>query len=461
MDSDDNMLVHIFQSFTLHMTDDLRKRYLRLLWKAVHRETEASVRLNIEDMHKRLPFQDHTNAFKPTLHLGQRKLFLCELRLLTKLYPWTSDTMFVYAGAAPCIHLPYLYRLFPGLRTILIDPHKFIIKRLADTHINIKYIRHLSELGYYARDKSVNCMIYNSLFTDETAHAIKELSVPIVFISDIRTKTSDDSAFPSDMDLLWNNCQQYLWIQIIKPTWCMLKFRYIYFTGLDAGKPEVPNEAQAFDFNRARKSYGIDFVGEYLKRRMYYFDGEVWVQPFAGVSSSECRLVFSNMSEGKMKEYNTQKEFESLFFYYNLIDRPLTIHENDNATEALGFDKCGDCAAENAIWKMYKKLAIRKITVQDEVRNLGIFLGQPLMQGPHGHLMNNVTQSNIWYFLSQETKESRIQRTTPATPEERQKQYDEQAKVNKPPVKWNRPTGEYPVTSIKIHELKKLYCFDD
>ena len=79
-------------------------------------------------------------------HLGQRKLFMAELQVLTRYLKSATDSAIVlYAGAAPSIHLPLLYQLFPNVIWHLYDPAKFAIK------------------------ESHNAKIYNEFFTHETA----------------------------------------------------------------------------------------------------------------------------------------------------------------------------------------------------------------------------------------------------------------------------------------------------
>src|SRR3989338_871731 len=59
-------------------------------------------------------------------HLGQRKLLLSEIQLLTKYYTeQDTDPVVIYIGAAPGIHLPFLSKLFPNVKFILYDGAKF------------------------------------------------------------------------------------------------------------------------------------------------------------------------------------------------------------------------------------------------------------------------------------------------------------------------------------------------
>jgi hypothetical protein len=423
------------------MSAKLRGKYEKLLVESITRKEEAAPRMNFSDIHKSLPYEESTKSMRPILHLGQRKLFLCELRLMSTLHPWDDNTWFVYAGSAPGVHIPYLYKLFPSLRMFLIDPNKFILRSLPDKKIRLRFINDHKEFINLSTKGGPNCIVYNDIFTDEVANTVKESGKRIIFISDIRTKT-ENLQFPSDQDILWNNSLQYNWIQIMKPNTCMLKFRYVYFTDID--KP---------------LNTEIEFMKYYKERKMYYFDGEIWTQAFAGFSSSECRLVFSKTDDDKepykMKVYDEPDKFSARYFYYNLIDRPYVCHINDNASAVIGFDNCGDCAIENATWELYQSRVKRNTNITDEVRNLGIFLHQPLLQGPHGYLTSNLNEDNVLYFLQQEYPEYRkIRHSTIARVQDA---YND-AQILK---RWKKEPGPFPVPPAFITEYNEKEVTDN
>lgn len=67
-------------------------------------------------------------AYRGSIHIGQRKLFMSELWALTQML--TSHTevgLVIYAGSAPSMKLWYLMQLFPNVKFLLVDPNEFAI----------------------------------------------------------------------------------------------------------------------------------------------------------------------------------------------------------------------------------------------------------------------------------------------------------------------------------------------
>lgn len=61
-------------------------------------------------------------------HHGQRKLFYAELRFINMIPKVEGvNPLFVYAGAAPCMHLWKLAQLRPDIKFLLVDPNEFFI----------------------------------------------------------------------------------------------------------------------------------------------------------------------------------------------------------------------------------------------------------------------------------------------------------------------------------------------
>src|SRR5690349_13399064 len=69
---------------------------------------------------------DPKTKHRDICHLGQRKLYLSELQLLTLVVPTlASSLVVVYAGAAPGTHIPLLAEKLPTIQWHLYDPAPF------------------------------------------------------------------------------------------------------------------------------------------------------------------------------------------------------------------------------------------------------------------------------------------------------------------------------------------------
>lgn len=69
-----------------------------------------------------------TRHMRATVHVGQFKLFLSELRFLTAEGALESDAIVIYAGSAPGHHDAFLASLFPRATFVLIDPSPHSIR---------------------------------------------------------------------------------------------------------------------------------------------------------------------------------------------------------------------------------------------------------------------------------------------------------------------------------------------
>lgn len=63
-----------------------------------------------------------------SIHIGQRKLLICEIQHLTaKLDSHEEEAVVIYAGSAPGNHAWYLHLLFPNLKFVYVDPNEFFL----------------------------------------------------------------------------------------------------------------------------------------------------------------------------------------------------------------------------------------------------------------------------------------------------------------------------------------------
>jgi hypothetical protein len=171
------------------------------------------------------------------------------------------------------------------------------------------------------------------------------------------------------LDIYWNSAQQMAWVDILKPNMFMLKFRCPYSNKFEDNIP-VLSDSQNQYFDYCKKQYKMDFIKDYNDKKFNYINGDLFIQPWAGQTSSETRLV--SKYPFKIKEYNIF-DYEDRFRYYNFVDR-VSKHTGYKTCKIHCIDKCGDCALEAHIWKDYgrycKRLKMKDVNVLYEMIEL-------------------------------------------------------------------------------------------
>lgn len=389
----------LLKELTAQMSDGLRAEYVQKFKRIYSAENLPPV-VTLDDIGDSIPYEEGTRAYKTSLHIGQRKLFLSELQFLTKHALGSSPRTqtVVYAGAAPSIHTGLLSSLFPGVKFILVDPAKFAIRGAAPT-----FLSHGTddEIIYKSAHNHNKIICIGRLFTHEMARAVAKYIPDCLFISDIRTNITEGQAPPDSVDILWNMAQQFNWVVAMSPRKAMLKFRHPFYTEAEelflAKSRESP---YAEEFALAKRN-GIDFISNYAGKVLEYFDGTVYIQAWAGQSSTESRLVTSGMnSPARIRNWGSPDEYEGKFFYYNAIERCYGLHMNENADVSLGFDYCGDCALENVIWKEYLEAGLRTnkyagSSVKDMVRELSRAIRRGPRFPPHGEFFSQYSARTL------------------------------------------------------------------
>lgn len=185
----------------------------------------------------------------------------------------------------------------------------------------------------------------------------------IYFLSDIRTVLIDDA--PSDLDILLNNILQVDFLKILKPESSMLKFRPYYLTSINKeymknlkeGKNLTPIlESMKNNLDNAKKNYNIDFLKEYFNKKCYYFQGDIYLQPWGPKGSTETRLiVLKNDIDKKFINYDI-KEWEDKHYTFNRWKQFKWInpfYEKIKDYKKIKYDYCIDCGIEIAILMSY------------------------------------------------------------------------------------------------------------
>jgi hypothetical protein len=360
-----------------------------------------------------LPYEVLNDSATFSIHIGQLKLFLTEVEFLTeKLSKHDEEVIMVYAGSAPCMHASFLSNMFPKLKIVCVDPNEHIIYypnhkssydfpllkstvyfkatlknmykskyrniQMYDSHS--KSIRQL-EKGRHGRDierigksfdaqierkdykpivnyiKNTNYKYYiiEDYFTDNIAELCAAFGAGnFLFCSDIRSRESS-RMMPGDMDLLWNLAMQYNWLNIMQPAHCMLKFRCPFFEQEDREQfaQLLKDDSSYGEIFEESKKLGLDFIADYTSKKFRYIKPDkIYIQAFAGPSSSEARLIASKYAD--VTEFDW-KDYQDKFFYYNQAIRQYGYHNDYESVydKDLCFDACGDCGLTYQIMLEY------------------------------------------------------------------------------------------------------------
>jgi hypothetical protein len=376
------------------MTAELKNYYL----SGINTNMLHKPIIKYDDIPNAIPYQEFTAYLKTCVHVGRRKMFLNEVQFLSKI---KGSATVIYAGAAPANRCALLAYLFSNIKFILVDPNPFNVIPLklaigcndstSEPYLPYRWSNYRQRLDEDTADKICqdistsphNINIINDYMTVSLAQSLhKYINTFVYFISDIRTKVEE---IPDTNDILWNNAQQLNWIRVLKPIKSMLKFRHPHYGGTalnESWNEFIKHEPQRTDFELA-KTHGIDFDKNFKERVMTYFDGDIYIQPWPGSSSTESRLVTDGL---KFRNYGTNDEYNNKYFWYNLIARNYILFENDNACKKIGFDHCADCAIENHVWKQYIKTQHAPLKVLDLVRLLNHATHRGLIRDYHDKL---------------------------------------------------------------------------
>ena len=262
-------------------------------------------------------------------HIGQRKLLMTEVWFLSKynlqnIKKRKNPPVMVYPGAAQGLHIMYLAKLFPNVEFHLYD---------------------MTRYDYNLRDNNIrpkNVTLHQQLFLDEesTFWAEKRKNGrEIYLVSDIRALSKSDNTIEKKENVVnVDNLLQYKWIEEIRPVSAMIKWRIPFTNG------------ESF--------------------RYKYLDGEILLQPWGGVSTTETRLIVECPPKNKPYKYRTIKNTiyeeklaafnnsQKLVGYFNHPIKcsgysPYDKHEKSIDNSGLGMDHCWNCSSELLIWCLY------------------------------------------------------------------------------------------------------------
>ena len=274
---------------------------------------QNSIRYKLDDKFPSLPYQDRRHRPTSTLHIGQTKLFLTTLQFLTKYIPKNKETHILYPGSAYGQNIHILSKLFPNCYWYLIDPSPFY----KELHLNNDNILHMS----------------HELFTNKDAHYFREKLKGkfTVFISDIRNLTIENDWSLHEIYIDKDMYYQYNWCKIFNADISFLKFRI----------PRLSNEYT-------------------------YFDGELFIQPFAPLTTTETRLVVKKNAKDKIYYLN---DYEDKIYYHNRILRVCNYSKLHNYKYKY-FCNCFDCTSFFLILENYIKIYNSELSVYDLLKKI-------------------------------------------------------------------------------------------
>jgi hypothetical protein len=315
-----------------------------------------------------------------------------------------EEVVVIYAGSAPSNKLPFLADMFPNVKWILVDPNIHYLRfnteedqyspnkmdELIYLKISPSYRTDKADIGQRNKESkrlnlfdssSLNLTMMNKVernntrqgsipddfesilrldhrfiiiedvFTDELAQTLAKIPQKTLFISDIRTNPDKES--PSTLDILWNSAMMYNWMKILKPFMFMIKFR-CPFPPFDGVSYEEEYANLLKEYNERTYTHDdfakcdIPFMDNFKNGIFEFIKGDILVQAFAPITSTESRLIANSL---EIIKYDIV-EYEEKFFYFNNRMRSQQIWRSYLSPE-IGIDNCHDCALMCFIFEEY------------------------------------------------------------------------------------------------------------
>lgn len=368
---------------------------------------------------------ENLNIVKGGCHSGQRKLLLTEIQFITK---FGGTPLLIYAGSAPCEHISVLLEMYPDLKFLLIDPNYHGIKEpYKYIYQNFSSISHHNRKGYkrdtenksdhkryihakqlkmakfwngeshnviddstetqFKMDKimkefkntSVNLVsdimegedriyIIQDYMSGELSDTIKKSLIKagnpkFVFVSDIRTNIMSNSG-PTDLDFIWNDALQMIFLQKLQPEYSMLKFHPPLHYSDDVSiklfntKKMDPMWYKIIkhDLDFVKKQYGADPLSQYKDEKYPYLKHEtIHLQAWGTSGGTEARLIISKDNLKQPLINYDYKEWFNKYAYMRLMRGYAYYDKYYSMVKDLTdeYDGCFDCALEMDIIASY------------------------------------------------------------------------------------------------------------
>ncbi len=286
------------------------------------------------DLNKTKKYIRRSNEYKPALHWGQLKLFLSEVEFLTLAIKECPDKELWFVYAGAA----------PGHH----------IKYLATLFPKIHF--ELYDPNDFVVKDTDMIKTHVQFFTDEDAKFWANSGKTVVFCSDIRSEPATQE------NIIRNMKMQLDWWKIINPELSMFKFRLPW----ESGKTEYP-------------------------------EGDIYIQAFAGPTSSETRLICKK--DAKLIEYDNTT-YEDACFNHNTDDRLRRYQTALGNIQLIrdGLDMCYDCSS--FIYIMHEYMKIMNLSFSG-IRKLISMVQSRISFGQHNILARSIQNcSNSLNVLS-------------------------------------------------------------
>lgn len=434
------------------------KHYLDLFKKYIELPSQPATVL-YNDIRDKVPFISknwcdilHNNAN------GQRKLALEQIQFLTKINK--DIDILLYTGSGPGNLHGFVSNLFPDIKFILADPtdhniflgtnedfrtRKYffdksytmydennidklvylydngMIKSTSDSYManiydmsknkvikldrkldaeKIKQImttnkfteKNISQVRDFINTSNYKFYIIQDFFTHDMSEFFRNVlkNERFAYTSDIRTRDEDII----DYAVFWNLAQQFIWTVNMNPLHYKLKFR-VPFKGVI--NTSTIKEYMKKDLDIYKNKYNIDQIDDYNKGILTYLSGDIYIQPWAPMTSTETRLVGTRKDLKKPLVKYSEDEYTSKFVFYNNILRQFVLHKNKYFDKERDICYCGDCALECHILEDYQTKIDSKFKVVhaiDILKKLTRFSKNPNIP-PHGLYKRTTCQDII------------------------------------------------------------------
>jgi len=312
----------------------------------------------------------------PNCHLGQRKLLLCEIMFYNIL---PKDSIIIYSGSAAGIHTPVMLELYPTFKFIFIDPNyhrmdydyhyiyknesvidkdnKAYVKKRTKTEDQTKVFANGFSYDIYDNKSHGSLEDFNiKLFEKSKVWVIQDYMTPelarslykmlfnetLYHVSDIRS-TMFEKDRPTDADILHNSALQILVHKELKPKLAYLKFVMPPYM---RRRDEVIPKIEKHEYLLKCKELGYDFIDSYNNGTMPYFEGEIFIQPWAPTTSSELRVLVDQPDLVKAIKFYNILECRKKMIFYNIFRCFIPTKGFNMKYKKLGYDACNDCALE-------------------------------------------------------------------------------------------------------------------
>lgn len=246
-------------------------------------------------------------------HWGQRKLLDSEIEFIVwciknfRKQGYLKDVYnCLYIGAAPGFHIPYLAKLFPNVTFVLYDPQPFKIKETSQIKIVQDFFNEKNSSEYRGKTD-----IYISDIRNPDFDNLKK---------DESKKKEADNSVEADMNL------QMKVAELAQPRYASLKFRV-----------------------------------SYLGRPFTYFVGEIHVQPWAPVRSTELRIF----TDCQQKRQYDSVLYEEIMAYHN---EEVRNKEDFPIYDIKELNNHYDTVLEYVILKEYLTFTYNKCSAKDIVK---------------------------------------------------------------------------------------------